>query len=119
MNSIAKVENNNQAFLNGANPMFVQRARILGLCAAYVAFALALTSPISWLLNYPILRPNIPVYTGAHSIGLAFSLLLPLTVLLLYSNSGVRIGKIIWYVILACSGIVLLEYMTPGELPFA
>jgi signal transduction histidine kinase len=119
MKSIAFERSNGDLTLSRADSKLVHRARSVGLWAAYLAFAFALTIPASLLLQYPILRASLPNLKGAHWIGAAFSFLLPISVIILYGNSGIRWGKVIWYLILGCSGIVILEYLTPNELPFA
>lgn len=119
MNTIPADDNGGQASLNGANRLFVDRAKVIGRVAAYLAFAFALTIPACWIFHYPILRPDIPTLTPAHLIGAFFSSLLALSMFFLFRNQANWPVKIIWSIILICSGILIVEYATPGELPFA
>jgi signal transduction histidine kinase len=103
----------------GSNPVFVLRARRVGKAAAYLGILFTLTGPLSWLINVPILRPAMPVFTPTHFLGLFFSLFLAIAVLLLYYQSRIRLVKLLSLIILVCTAIVVLDYATPGGLPFA
>ncbi len=103
----------------GANPEFVLRARRVGQAAAYIGILFSLTGPLSSLINIPIFRSTIPVFTPTHSLGLSFSLVLALSVLLLYNQVGISVAKTFSWIIFLSTAIVVLEYATPGELPFA
>jgi signal transduction histidine kinase len=103
----------------GSNPAFVLRARRVGLAAAYLGILFALTGPVSWLINVPILRPTIPDFTPTHSLGLFFSLFLALSVILLYYQRGIGIVKVLSWIIFLSTAIVVLDYGTSGRLPFA
>ena len=102
-----------------ANPAFLLRARRVGLAAAYLGILFSLTGPLSTLLNVPILRSSIPVFTPTHSLGLFFSLSLALSVILLYYRLGIGIAKTLSWIILLSTALVILDYATPGGLPFA
>jgi signal transduction histidine kinase len=102
-----------------SNPAFVLRARRVGKAAAYVGILFTLTGPLSWLIKVPILRSTMPVFTPTHSLGLFFSLFLALSVLLLCYQLGTNIVKALSWIIFLCTAIVLLDYATPGGLPFA
>ncbi len=105
--------------LNGPNPLFVKRARRLGFIATFLSFLFTITIPLSWVVRYPILRASIPKLTPAHLLGVSFALILQLSVLALYKNAYRSLSKVLWGVIILCSAIVVLEYLTPEELPFA
>ena len=101
------------------NPEFVLRARRMGRAAAYLGILFSLTGPLSWLINVPILRATIPVFTPTHSLGLFFSLSLALSVLLLYYQFGIREIQMLTGIVFVCMTIVVLDYAIPGGLPFA
>jgi signal transduction histidine kinase len=103
----------------GSNPVFVLRARHVGQAAAYLGILFALTGPVSRLINVPILRSTIPNFTPTHSLGLFFSLFLALSVLLLYYQRGIRIVKVLSWIIFLSTAIVVLDYAASGRLPFA
>jgi signal transduction histidine kinase len=102
-----------------ANPKFIIRARQIGQASAYLGILFMLTIPFGWIIHTPILRPALPAYTAAHSLGMFFSLFVGGSVLLLYYQWGVALAKILSWVVLVSTAIVLLEYIIPGELPFA
>ena len=105
--------------LTSTNPAFVRRAKSLGRIVAYIGILFVLTGPLSRLLQVPILRSTIPVFTPTHSLGLFFSLVLALSVVLLYYELGISIIKVCTWVIFLSTSLVILDYITPGGLPFA
>ena len=101
------------------DPDFVRRARQVGVIAALIGLPLALTVPLGWILGIPILRPVNPTVTPTHVIGVLFSILLAVSVILLYRGLNPRWLRPLWIMMILAVGEVLLEYLTPGELPFA
>ncbi len=105
--------------VNEPDSTYVRRARTIGELGAIVGILLALTVPLGWALGIPILRPQNPSLTATHVIGTAFSILVGLSVLLLYRGLSPRWVRPLWIIVLVAMGEVILEYFNPGEFPFA
>ncbi len=104
--------------LRSANPNIVLRVHNIGLLAAYAGILFSLTVPVSWVVGVPILRSTVPILNSAHGMGLFFSLSLGFTVLSLHYRWGLMFANVLTWIILACTTIVLVDYVVPGKLPF-
>ncbi len=105
--------------LNEPDPKLQANARLAGQIFALIGLAMALTVSGSWLLNTPILRHELPSLTAAHAISSAFFIFLDLSVLTLYYRKPTAWHTLLWALVFIANGIVILEYLTPEELPFA
>jgi signal transduction histidine kinase len=105
--------------LTSTNPAFVHRARRVGVVAVYIALALAFTVPLSWLANAPVLRTDLPSFTVAHAMGLAFSFLLYFATLQLYRERWMVLVKIACWIVLISASMVLIEFVFSTQLLFA
>jgi signal transduction histidine kinase len=105
--------------VNESYDVFVRRARAIGQVLSWASFLVTLTVPVGWLLGVPILRPVNPTVTPTHVINSALGISLSLSIVLLYRGMPARWGWIAWTAIIVVASEVLVEYLTPGELPFA
>ncbi len=105
--------------VNESYDVFVRRASAIGQMLAWVALLLSITVPVGWLIGVPILRPVNPTTTPTHIIGAVSTVLLALSVVLLYRGVPSRWIWGVWIVLIVIFGEILIEYLTPGELPYA
>src|SRR5438094_743675 len=103
--------------LNEPDTRLVKGACDIGKGLALLALLLALTTPLGWLLQRPILRPELQTFTAAHVLGSAFMISLCVTVLMQFRRQNITTLRIVWMVVFVATVIVLIEYITPNELP--
>jgi signal transduction histidine kinase len=100
------------------NPSLVRRARFIGAAASLIALCLSLAIPFGWITHIVLFRSQLPTAAPAHVLASILSALLDISVFLLYRGWWKKWDRVICWIVAICSGIVLLEYFTPGELPF-
>lgn len=105
--------------LNEPDERLVRSACQFGTIATVIALIMALTTPFGWILQRPILRPNLPTLTPAHVLGAVLFIMMCFTSLGLYRRTFVRGSKVVWFVVAIATTIILVEYILPDELPIA
>ncbi|MDP4242438.1 MAG: sensor histidine kinase [Bacteroidota bacterium] len=105
--------------LNEPDSRLVSRACRFGQICALLALMIVLTIPANWISPLHVPWLELPSFTLAHLSSVIFFVTLDLSALLLYQTRAVRLLPILWAIILVIYSIILIEYLTPGELPFA
>jgi signal transduction histidine kinase len=105
--------------LNEPDERLVKSACDIGKASTILALLLVLTTPLGWLIQRPILRPELPTLTGAHVFGAVLMCAMCVTVQLLYGRQFFTALRVVWTIVFIANAIILVEYLTPQELPFA
>jgi len=107
------------AVLREPDPVLVARARVIGQSSIASSVLLSLFSPAHWWFGFSLTGLAFATYTPSHAVGSLMSVGISLSLIALYLGRGSGIVKPIWYLITIAMGIILFEYVTPTELPFA
>jgi signal transduction histidine kinase len=100
-------------------PELVRRMRRAGKISVALAAIFSLFSPLHWFAGLAFWGVSFASYTPTHVLGSTLSVILSLSLLLLFEDRAIRLGRILWFMIAALMAVILLEYITPNELPIA
>jgi signal transduction histidine kinase len=100
-------------------PVLVRRTRRAGEISIVLATLLSLFSPLHWFFGFSALGITFATYTPTHLLGSSFSVLLCLSLTAIYFNRAIAPMRILWWLLAIAMSVILIEYVTPNELPIA